>query len=868
MNKYDYLRKHALSNVFISPTQDKQCIIEPFRLTPVYGKKKFATVDLWSSISLPDEVSTWHVYQIGAIHPTVLNFFIKCDDWTSLADTCNDRGMMADAYVASGLQLPRFDTFYRYTENGSLVLAVKNNDKLKIDFDKEPVFIRVYSDAYFNSDRFADLGISKKIEVYGKILTTPADNTEVLQKEDTLVNLGVGLVTRFVNGVLVKTFVGYPFVIGDIVELVFDSSVFTTIEWKVKDLEAFESILDKKRKLLLHRPKDNSLQIDYQDDIDVYLIQKIDTPQGGVEYGVYYHKNEEDSLRNLTHRDYSIVPSYIREFANTIEKQFTPRATFPADNMFVRLHIRNAGVKRELKFEHQRILELYKLNDAEIIKAMVGLDSTVDVWQAENLENSDFMSMLRSTFHEVTVELAEKAYMYNAASKYLADTPVKITPSPVLAAFELPLRARHGCTVYEYDDQGLLIGWHHHYTGLNYVVKSDLTAYAEVIVGWGGDVLDETPDVRTATLNEVYGYRVYSSNRVGNNFTKYKDITGTDKYTVTNGLFEWQSNDTTEYPLLRSDARFYAKDYEIFMTSGQLEIELTVKQNRGNGLALYKMDVPLGQLDVFLNKRSLIRGLDYFYREGKIIITNKEYLNDPLRLKQNIHVRFAGFCKKDLSIMEEGDVGFIEHGLLSNNNRYDIRDDKVQRVIVGGRFYHKNDLIFSEFHNGVSITDEFNGLPYLVKDILVPVKPYTVSDTYELRDKSIATDKVVSDYMTIKLPQPPRGDLVAIPRRYQVFSPFITKLIMDLRLGYLRIPPTAKGYNRQEVLDICKPYEYLLEADPIKDPNSQDIRYVVIHPHPMPYVIELNLNSYRFIHKVVEEYCRGLVTLSPSIKTA
>jgi hypothetical protein len=218
--------------------------------------------------------------------------------------------------------------------------------------------------------------------------------------------------------------------------------------------------------------------------------------------------------------------------------------------------------------------------------------------------------------------------------------------------------------------------------------------------------------------------------------------------------------------------------------------------------------------------------------------------------------------------MEEGDVGFIEHGLLSNNNRYDIRDDKVQRVIVGGRFYHKNDLIFSEFHNGVGITDEFNGLPYLVKDILVPVKPYTVSDTYELRDKSIATDKVVSDYMTIKLPQPPRGDLVAIPRRYQVFSPFITKLIMDLRLGYLRIPPTAKGYNRQEVLDICKPYEYLLEADPIKDPNSQDIRYVVIHPHPMPYVIELNLNSYRFIHKVVEEYCRGLVTLSPSIKTA
>ena len=865
MNKYDYLRKHALSNVFISPTQDRQCIIEPFRLTPVYGKKRFATVDLWSSVSLPDETSTWHVYQIGAIHPTVLNFFIKCDDWTSIAESCNARGMIADVYASSGFQLPRFDTFYRYTENNSLILAVKFNDKYHVDLDNEKIFLRVYSNAYFNSVRSTD---SPKVEVFGRHITNSDDMEDVYEKEQEMLSYHPGLVSRYVGGMLVESFSAYEIDIYDSVELVYDSSVYTTVEFQVKSLEAFESLLDKKRKLLIHRAKDDSLQIDYQDDIDVYLVQKYQGPNDVVERGVYYHKNQEDSLRNLTHRDYAVVPAYLREFARSLEVLHIPRASFTPDDMFVRLHIRNAGVKRELKFEHQRILELYKLDDSEIIRAMVGLDSTVDVWEAANLENSDYMKMLRSTFNEVTVELAESAYMYNAASKYLADTPVKIEPSPVLAAIELPLRARHGSTVYEYDAEGLLLGWHHHYTGSNYVVKSDLTAYAEVIVGWGGDVLDETPDVRTATLNEVYGYRVYSSNRVGNNFTKYKDITGTDKYTATNGLFEWKSNDTTEYPLLRSDARFYAKDYEIFMTSGQLEIELTARQDRGTGLALYKMDVPLGQLDVFLNKKSLIRGLDYFYREGKIIITNKEYLNDPLRLKQNIHVRFAGFCKKDLTIMEEGDVGFIEHGLLSNNNRYDIRDDKVQRVIVGGRFYHKDDLVFSEFHNGVSITDEFNGLPYLVKDILVPVKPYTVSDTYELRDKSIAIDKVVSDYMTIKLPQPPRGDLVAIPRRYQVFSPFITKLIMDLRLGYLRIPPTAKGYSRQEVLDICKPYEYLLEADPIKDPNSQDIRYVVIHPHPMPYVIELNLNSYRFIHKVVEEYCRGLVTLSPSIKTA
>lgn len=867
MDKYDYLRKHALSNVFISPTQDKQSIIKPYRLTPLYGKKDYATVDVWNTVKLPDNDSRWHVYQLGALHPSALNFFIKCDDWTSLAQSCNERAMICDIYVAKGIQIPRFDTFYRYTDNGSLILAVKINSKLNINLDKEPVYLRVYSNAYFNSVRFANSGVDKKIEVYGRVLTNNVVIDDLLDKESELVNRNEGLLSRFINGIMVNTLIDHQYKIGDSVELMYDSSVYTVYECRVKDMEAFESELDMKRKLLVHRPKDGSFQIDYQDDIDVYLVQKLSTPHGQVEYGVYHHKNEEDSLRNLSHNDYSIVPMYLREFASTIENYFTPTATLPVDDMYVRLHIRNSGVRRILSFEHHRLLELYKLSDDDIIKAMVGLDSTVEVWRAANLEKNDYMRILRSSFNQVTNELAEKAYMYNAASKYLADTPVKIPVGMAAPSIELPLRARHGCTVYEYSPEGLLLGWHHHYTGLNYMVKSLEAAYAEVIVGWGGDRLDEELNSANVQLNEVYTYRVYSANKIGNNYSNFKDITDSNKYTITDSEFEWLGTDPTEHPLIRSDSRFYARDYEIMMTNGLLEIELASKQDRGNGLAFYKLEVPLGQLDVFLNRKSLIRGLDYFYKNNKIIITNKEFLNDPLRLKQSIHIRFTGFCRKDLSIMEEGDVGFIEHGLLSNNNRYDIRDDKVQRVIVGGRFYHKSDLVFSENHTGVSITDEHNGLPYVVKDLLVPIKPYTAADTYELRDRSIYVDKKISDYMTIKLPQPPRGILMAIPRRYQVFSPFFTKLIMDLRVGYLRLKPTINGYSRQEVLEVCRPYEYLLEADPIKDPNSQDVRFVVIHPHPLPYVVELTLNSYRFIHKVAQEYGQGLISLSPSIKT-
>ena len=866
MEKYDYLRKHALNNVFISPSQDRQAIIKPSRLTPDYGRKRYAAVDIWSSVQLPDSQSDWHVYQIGAMHPVAVNFFVKCDDWTSLAETCNNKGMLADAYSSKGVQLPKVDTFYRYTENGSLILAVKINENLNIDFDLEDIYIRVYTNAYFNSIRYVDSGMTEKIVVDGLVIGTGVSTADLFTKENELRNRGYGYLICYHNGIMVKDLSKANVVNGDTLELVFDSSVDEVLDFQVKTLQSFESTLDLKRKLLIHCPKGDSFEIDYNDDIDIFLVQKFTGANQNSEIGVYHHKNKEDSIRNLTHKDYSLVSSYVREFGKTIEEYFIPKATLSVDNMHVRLLIRKAGVRRELQFEHNRIRELYKLPDSDIVKAMVGIDSTVSVWRAPALEESEYMKILRSQFNDVTVGLTEKAYMYNASSKYLGDTPVKVVQGNTLPTFVLPLRARHGCTVYEYNEEGLLIGWHHHLTGLNYAVKSDLTRYAEVIIGLGGNLLDDTLNPRTIDLNDVYTYRVYSANKVGDTFTRFVDITGTDKYEIVNNKFTWLSADTTEYPIVRSDARFLARDYQIKMTNGHFEFEVTVLEDRGKGQGFHLMRIPMGQLDVFLNGRSLIRGLDYFYKDFKIVITNKEFLRDPLREVQDVHVRFTGFCKKDLSIMEEGDLGFIEHGLLSNNNKYDIRDDKVQRVIVGGRFYHKDDLIFSENHTGVSVADSNNGQPYMVKDILVPIKPYTFSDTYEMRDTSLAVDKEVSDYMTIKFPQPPRGDLVLIPKRYEVFSPFLTKIIMDLRQGYLRLPSRQNSFTVQEVLEICKPYEYLLETDPVKEPNSQDSRYVIINPHPMPYVIELNINNFTFVQRVIDEYCKDLVLLSPSVR--
>lgn len=63
---------------------------------------------------------------------------------------------------------------------------------------------------------------------------------------------------------------------GDVIEYVYDSSVYRVVDFAVKDLETYESTLDSKRKYLLNYPEFNNATIDFEDDIDFYLFKRED----------------------------------------------------------------------------------------------------------------------------------------------------------------------------------------------------------------------------------------------------------------------------------------------------------------------------------------------------------------------------------------------------------------------------------------------------------------------------------------------------------------------------------------------------------------------------------------------------------------
>ena len=75
------------------------------------------------------------------------------------------------------------------------------------------------------------------------------------------------------------------------------------------------------------------------------------------------------------------------------------------------------------------------------------------------------------------------------------------------------------------------------------------------------------------------------------------------------------------------------------------------------------------------------------------------------------------------------------------------------------------------------------------------------------------------------------------------------------------------GYTRQQVLEICKPYEYLLKFDPSQSLRAQDYRYVVVHPHGLDIVLDMPLKEYQFMHQVIEYYAKDVIVLSEKLRT-
>lgn len=834
----DYLVSHAIRNVWCVPNQDLQFKTKLSRLSKSFGAISTFNV-LWDTIELPTKTDRYHVFQIGHVDLPLIGLGGITHGWTNLVDLVNDSTLFCNVFYTDGLTLPKSLMYVHYDNNRNLVLAIKMDDNFKRLHTDDP-YIRLYSNSYFRSE-FAtpeDGTFTRggRVTSTAFVLAIQAELHSRLEKP--------GVCFAYHNGLLVNDFYPSLVKVGDYIEFDYDSSVVKIISLDVSDLNTFESTLDRKRKYLLTYPPFNdfeSQKIDYLDDIDVYIRNK----NVGNKKGLFYHGFTDDHLRMITHRDYSIPVDYITSYMH-----MNPDILPSASDISIVLYIRKTGLQRSLVHEANKLHELYKLDHDSVVASMVGFESHVPGWKAANLEASSYPEIMGRNDISLSNSDIINLYGYDAISKLVGDSPLKISD-----AGSVSLLAAHvaGSTVYEYDNDGLYLAKRFMADSSDYQRTNVMAKLVEVIIGRGGDTRGIVYDVASLPIDTTLNYRVYICSKFGNvpNYN-WADITTSQLVKVVNGVMEITYDSLTEYVAILDDSKFIDYSLQLEVTSGIYKFSVLE-----DGVV---STIPAGEIRLIMNGRTLIKGIDFEGIWPEYHILNKEYLSDTGI--QDIQIRASGFCNSEMKLQNFSKSGFVTQGYLSNNDRYDIIEDKVQSIVVDGKLKHISVLDFIDTGTGLVVDSSRNGAPYEMKETFVPLRGNLGRDGYSLKSISDAFNTEVANYMTLKYPQKDIGPLNPITSKYVLYSPFVTRLLRAMISREIPREILVGHYSDSTIRELCMPYLSLLKIDPAR---NADLRYVIVHPLPTSGVVDMNIYHHNFLQRVIAIYLEGKVNLSTHV---
>lgn len=828
----NFLLTHAIKNVWCSPDQDKQLILNLKRVSRVGGVKGIFSLH-WSQIALPTVKDRYHIFPIGQNSVQRLNIPAKQLVWFNLATLANTIDLLTDIYTNEGHSFNRSKAWIMRTSNNNIVLAVQDQDKAT-EISSGELFIRFYTNAYFSSVRSAGT-IDLKVEG----IRVEINNEQLpLQARYHSDKTRPGHAYLFHNGDLVDDVLPSEVVLGDMIEYVYDSSITEVAEWRVSDLRTYKSTLDRNAKYLVHLPK-SIKRIDYRDDIDFYLYVK---DQYGRRRGRYFHQNHPSICRMITHRDYGISTSAVAHYLNTVEG-------WDGAEVYLMAFVRESGYDRPLIDEHHRIKELYRLDDAAIEETLLGINSILPEWKANELESSSYTRIMRADYSTLSVDEVLNAYGYNAMAKIMVNGLTPIEGNNIA----LPPGLTYNSTILEYDIDGLLLGHYAHSSGNLYVTRSAKTVFIEGYPGVGGNGSTYKLSEGEHHLSANYGYRFYKAIRSGAVIkSDWTEVTDDGKsYEIVNGKIKWLLDPATQIGAYQTTADFFLQEYVLsdsveFIYEFDISEELAYRDSKG-------MD--MGQVLIWLNSRSLIEGLDYTVIDGHVNIVNMEYMIPGAR-------QYLLVMCLDRPTEMSHDQGFVIRDRISVNSIYNVRDDKVVRCIVDGKVRYLPDMDMDEDVNKIVAPKVTNGKPYSIRTVPVPVHGVKAYDAYPFIERSMDVDRRIGQFLTQQLPPREDDGPAFIESRYQVFSPVCAKILSDFRYNLNDLPDLARGDDA--IQDFMEDYLYLLPFDPTR--MELDSRHVYIAPHRYSTRISISSKQYRILNRIVELYLRNKVDISYGIE--
>lgn len=866
----DPLIRHALDKVWCAPEQDHQTIIRPTRITPASGALNNVNV-MWERFQLPSQGDRYHVFSVGQVFPASINLPAEKNEWINMATAASRQGAIIHIYNKKGQCWPLSLAWMRTMDGNNVVLAIRVNSKLPIDPAQEDVYFRVYSNAYFYSERWINskpVG-ANPITVYGGEVGRDVSVTTFNSKLNALVNTGVGAKKLYRNGFLVDSIPYSSLKAGETIEFVYDHSIKRVRNVALGDLQNFTSLRDSKQKYIIH-PDEVGDNIEYYDDIDFHLMQSV-APSGGHKKAVYYHRNEVDAVRMLTHNAYAITDQYIAAYIADNPDLFSTTA-----DITVRLYIRHSGWERPLVDEANRIRELYKLPLSDVKDALAGVGSTLTEWRAENLEQSGYVQIMESRTRDLLTEDVADAYGYNAVTRYMSPTYHEpLGSGDQRYVIRPPGMTR--CGVFTYNTEGKLVASKSHLSGQHVLTPLPGTPVRtmELIDGKlidGGDTLFGHTVVETTRSVFETGYRCYASAISGGEPVQdWVDVTGASYITVSSDgkTITWDETELANqglYPATKIGGNILW--YKVPLNEdypGYVKFSIAANNywkyptiNDNNVLTDFPIQIPYGRMDIFMDNESLIEGVDYYVDWPEVVVVKKPQRTPAEGLE--VWVRCYGFCDSDMNRITPRETGFVIDGMLSSNGVYDVRNDRNIRITLGGALKRRDEVRFAEDDSG---PDAPNGKPYAICDVVAPVEHYLDKDTLTFRELDVDMDNRVQNYLTSRIDEESPDLPNVIEGLWELYSPFCAKVLEDLQKGWLGNGELDGSYTTTDIDNWLVDAKPLLDFDPVI--NSADLDYVAVHAHHMDTVYTLTPEQYVFVERVIDLYLDDKIDLTPFV---
>ena len=906
--KVPYLIGHFIYNLWGAPHQDNQSIIRPARITPFGGARNHVHI-FSEDYNLPTKHDRYHAYVLGQVFEPIVNLpFIEYperSEWVNMAEYCKETNVLFQFYTVKGTMIPLTHIYFTTTVEKNIVIVIREETKIPWDMDSQDITFRTYRNALYTTP-----GPNQ-----------PAEKTDILylklirMSQRTIISdfyrqyeRKPGKIFTYINGYIVDNPISYPILEGDVVELIYDSTIYKTVEININQTPTFKSILDGIRKYLFTHDKSYRLNtFEYFDDCDFYLsFYHKNSPK--MFKGVLLHRNNISNVRQVTNCDFSISTNLVKELIH--DHEFIDQAQ---GRIVFQVHYRKQYRNIRFPYNAHRLHELNKLPYRNRTAALLGVNSNIQEWRADVLENSDLMKLVSLDKPICDIERIQNAYGYNAVTWYTAKSvhPYKDFVNDGLGGkvVNVPYTFRHMSTIFEYDETGKLLQWSRLGNYNQYPVKDTRTRYVEFIGGVGtrqpyhyfGEGKNKFTIATKDSEYRFYGCKKELLNENQNDYTVWEDITDkvmlnksydeqtdetkiwlTDKYETPSSR-EPMYNTVDKYFIYRTDDDFLCRDIEARVVKNNLSFTLTqvywdIDEEK---LKEQPVKVPYGYLDVFLNGYALIEGIDYFVDFPKVHIISKGCIDFSLE-KQKITFRMYGFPdtknhttvdKRTITqltgiLNANRQVGYVNNGMLSKNNKWDILEEKNLLVKVGNGIIAKEDLGFSEDGSVIpNRRDALEGKPYEIVDVISGKRDTYPKDTYQFKKEAEVLDKKISDYMTMLLPETRTTTNPPIHGLYKLFSPLLSRLIYDLSENLVNFPNMESRYLDQEVIDFIEAnYQEFFKIEPSFKLDLISLKHVTIHPVYKNTVTDITYHQMRWLKQVVRIYYRNSIELSHFVR--